>query len=94
MRDPQVLELKARISLVADADLTRGVPPLPRRQAVVEVTATDGRKIQKRVRYNAREISSPHPDYLSRKNYARSMLLLDGCKNVAYSMAFLFIALG
>lgn len=49
MRDPQVLELKARISLVADPDLTRGVPPLPRRQAVVEVTTTDGRKLRKRV---------------------------------------------
>ena len=49
MRDPQVLELKARISLLGEPDLTRAVPHHPWRQAIVEVTTTDGRKIQELV---------------------------------------------
>jgi 2-methylcitrate dehydratase PrpD len=46
MRDPEVLALMARVSLVAEPDLGLA---FPRRQAIVEVTTKDGYKIQKQV---------------------------------------------
>ena len=46
MQDPQVLELKARITLVGDPELARF---LPKRHAIVEVTTKDGRELQKQV---------------------------------------------
>ena len=46
MQDPQVLEVKARVALVADPEVTR-FPP--QRHSLVEVTTKDGRKLQKRV---------------------------------------------
>jgi 2-methylcitrate dehydratase PrpD len=49
MQDPQVLQLKARISLIADRELAPGAANTPQRQAIVEVTTTDGRRIEKRV---------------------------------------------
>jgi 2-methylcitrate dehydratase PrpD len=47
MRDPQVLALRARVKAVADAELTRALPP---RQAIVRVTTRDGRELEQRAR--------------------------------------------
>jgi 2-methylcitrate dehydratase PrpD len=41
MRDPQVLELKKRVQIVADAELTKRHPAV--RSAIVEITTFDGR---------------------------------------------------
>jgi 2-methylcitrate dehydratase PrpD len=46
MRDPAVLRQRAKVQLVRDADLER---LMPRREAVVEVTLTDGTKVGERV---------------------------------------------
>jgi 2-methylcitrate dehydratase PrpD len=46
MKDPRVLEVKARVALVAEPEVER-VPP--QRHSVVEVTTRDGRRLQKRV---------------------------------------------
>jgi 2-methylcitrate dehydratase PrpD len=46
MRDPRVLEVKARISLVAEPEVER-VPP--QRHSIVEVNTKDGRSLRKRV---------------------------------------------
>lgn len=46
MKDPAVLKQRAKIQLVADAELER---LLPRREAVVEVETRDGRKFSERV---------------------------------------------
>jgi 2-methylcitrate dehydratase PrpD len=40
MHDPQVLELKKKVELVADAELTRIFPAV--RNAIVEITTADG----------------------------------------------------
>jgi 2-methylcitrate dehydratase PrpD len=40
MHDPQVLELKKRVELVADPELTKIFPAV--RSAIVEITTTDG----------------------------------------------------
>lgn len=45
MRDPAVLALKEKVTLVPEAFLTEA---RPERQAIVEVTLTDGRKLEKR----------------------------------------------
>ncbi len=41
MHDPQVLELKKRVEIVADPELTRKHPAV--RSAIVEITTFDGR---------------------------------------------------
>jgi len=46
MKDPAVLKQRAKIQLIADAELER---LLPRREAVVEVETRDGRKFSERV---------------------------------------------
>ena len=46
MRDPKVVELKDRITLVGDAELTRA---RPEGQSIIELTTRDGRQLQKRV---------------------------------------------
>ena len=43
MRDPQVLELKKRVEIVADAELTRKHPAI--RAGIVEITTFDGRQL-------------------------------------------------
>lgn len=45
MRDPRILALRARMKLVASAELTRARPP---RQAIVEVVTRDGRRLKQR----------------------------------------------
>ena len=47
MRDPAILALRARIRLVPDAELTKARPP---RQAIVEITRRDGRRLVQRTR--------------------------------------------
>jgi 2-methylcitrate dehydratase PrpD len=47
MRDPAVLALRARMRLMPDVELTRALPP---RQAIVEVTTRDGRRLAHRSR--------------------------------------------
>ena len=47
MRDPAILALRARIDLVADVELTKALPP---RQAIVEITTRDGRRLVERTR--------------------------------------------
>jgi 2-methylcitrate dehydratase PrpD len=47
MRDPAILASRARISAVADPELTRALPP---RQAIVTVTTRDGRRLEERAR--------------------------------------------
>src|SRR5262245_54905501 len=44
MHDPEVLELKKRVRLVADAELTKKFPAV--RAAIVEIAMTDGRHFQ------------------------------------------------
>ena len=46
MQDPDVIDLKARVRIIADPELSR---ILPKRHAILEVATKDGRKIQKRV---------------------------------------------
>ena len=46
MQDPAVLRQRAKVQLVGDAELERA---LPRREAVVEVTLTDGTKLSEHV---------------------------------------------
>ncbi len=43
MHDPQVLELKKRVQIVADAELTKRHPAV--RSAIVEITTSDGRHL-------------------------------------------------
>jgi 2-methylcitrate dehydratase PrpD len=46
MKDPAILRQRAKVQLIKDADLER---LMPRREAVVEVTLTDGRVVSERV---------------------------------------------
>jgi 2-methylcitrate dehydratase PrpD len=46
MKDPTVLELKKKITLIGDPELTRA---RPEGQSIVEVTTRDGRQLEKRV---------------------------------------------
>ena len=46
MKDPAILRQRAKVQLIKDADLER---LMPRREAVVEVTLTDGRVVSDRV---------------------------------------------
>lgn len=46
MKDPRVLELKKKITLIGDPELTRA---RPEGQSIVEVTTRDGRRLEKRV---------------------------------------------
>lgn len=46
MKDPAILRQRAKVQLIKDADLER---LMPRREAVVEVTLTDGRMVSDRV---------------------------------------------
>jgi 2-methylcitrate dehydratase PrpD len=45
MKDPTVLELKKRITLIGDPELTRA---RPEGQSIIDVTTRDGRKLDKR----------------------------------------------
>jgi 2-methylcitrate dehydratase PrpD len=47
MRDPAILALRARIRLLPDAALARALPP---RQAIVEITTQDGRRLRAHAR--------------------------------------------
>jgi 2-methylcitrate dehydratase PrpD len=47
MHDPQVLELKKRVEIIADAELTKIHPAI--RAAIVEISTTDGRRCNIRV---------------------------------------------
>ena len=46
MQDPKVLELKKKITLIGDPELTRA---RPEHQAIVQIVTRDGRKLDKRV---------------------------------------------
>jgi 2-methylcitrate dehydratase PrpD len=46
MKDPAVLRQRAKVQLIPDAELQRN---LPARQAIVEVTLSDGMKLTERV---------------------------------------------
>jgi 2-methylcitrate dehydratase PrpD len=46
MKDAKVLELKKKMTLIGDPELTRA---RPEHQAIVEVTTRDGRRLDKRV---------------------------------------------
>ena len=46
MREPSVMDLKARVTLIGDPELTRA---RPEGQSIVEVTTKDGSRIEKRV---------------------------------------------
>jgi 2-methylcitrate dehydratase PrpD len=47
MHDPQVLELKKRVEIIADTELTKIHPAI--RAGIVEITTTDGRHCNVRV---------------------------------------------
>ncbi len=46
MKDPEILRQRAKVQLIGDAELER---LMPRREAIVEVTLTDGAKLTERV---------------------------------------------
>lgn len=46
MKDPRVLELKKKVTLIGDPELTRA---RPESQSIVQVTTRDGRQLGKRV---------------------------------------------
>jgi len=46
MKDPAILRQRAKVKLIKDADLER---LMPRREAIVEVTLTDGKVLSDRV---------------------------------------------
>jgi len=45
MKDPRVLELKKKVTLIGDPELTRA---RPEGQSIVQVTTRDGRRLEKR----------------------------------------------
>jgi 2-methylcitrate dehydratase PrpD len=49
MREPEIVKVKTRVSLIPDPELSRPAPGTVQREAVVEVRTNDGRKIEKRV---------------------------------------------
>ena len=46
MKDPEVLKQRAKVQLIGDAELEKA---MPRREAIVEVTLTDGTKLTEHV---------------------------------------------
>ena len=57
MHDPQVLELKKKVELVADPELTKIFPAV--RNAIVEINTTDGGEVKTLVRsYAGRALQS------------------------------------
>ena len=69
MHDPQVLELKKRVEIIADAELTKIHPAI--RAAIVEISTTDGRRCNIRVDrvpgapYNPLSIAEVEEKFLS-----------------------------
>ena len=102
MQDPAVLRVRAKVNLVLDEELQRA---LPRREAIVEITLTDGTKLSEHVKAvrgtpsnpmtreevvaKARDLMAPVLGTTNAASMIEKMLGLENVKNIRELRPFL-----
>ncbi len=102
MQDPAVLRVRAKVNLVLDEELQRA---LPRREAIVEITLTDGTKLSEHVKAvrgtpsnpmtreevvaKARDLMAPVLGTANAASMIEKMLGLENVKNIRELRPFL-----